>query len=61
MILAFYCTYRVLDDNHINGTLDIGDVVGLQKLELLSIKNNSITNVLYTGSSFKNIERFGIK
>ena len=52
---------RALDDNHITGTFDIEDIIGLPMLELLSLTNNNITNVLYDGSSFKAIEKFGIK
>jgi hypothetical protein len=61
MFYLFDDNCRVLDNNHINGTFDIEAAIELPMLELLSISNNHIVNVLYNGSSFKAIEKFGIK
>ncbi|KAG0586881.1 hypothetical protein KC19_2G124600 [Ceratodon purpureus] len=49
-----------LDNNNMTGTFYIQDVIALPLLRSLSITNNNITDVVYNGSLFKAIERFGI-
>jgi hypothetical protein len=51
LIFKIYFACRYLDNMNINGTLDITNMQTIgQRLQVLSLTNNDITNVIYSKS-----------